>query len=139
MVDPPVSLNARHCLVLDDEFLIALDIQQILEAAGATVTSFSTVADAIKALEGGAQFDVAVLDIRIGEVAGDSGSVAAALASRGTPFVFLTGLHADSIQAQRFPRAPVVEKPYKIEALIAALHQALRSRSGEPGTNVTAC
>jgi hypothetical protein len=29
-------LSGKRCLVLDDEFLIALDIQQILERAGAS-------------------------------------------------------------------------------------------------------
>ena len=35
MVPSDTSLAGKHCLVLDDEFLIALDIQEILEAAGA--------------------------------------------------------------------------------------------------------
>ena len=40
-------LAGKCCLVLDDEFLIALDIQQILELAGAaSVVSVATAAEA---------------------------------------------------------------------------------------------
>ena len=35
MADSETSIAGKRCLVLDDEFLIALDIQQILETAGA--------------------------------------------------------------------------------------------------------
>ena len=47
----PVSnklLIGKRCLVLDDEFLIALDIQQTLEFAGAAhVACVATVAEAL--------------------------------------------------------------------------------------------
>jgi CheY-like chemotaxis protein len=130
VTNPPVSLNGRHCLVLDDDFLIALDIQQLLQAAGAIVTRFSTAAAAMSSLNRGTQFDVAVLDVKTGEAPHDSVAVAAALRSHGTPFVFLGDLNADEAQARAFPHAPVVEKPYQVEALVAALHEALRSGGG---------
>ncbi len=130
MTNPPVSLNGRHCLVLNDEFLIALDIQRLLEASGAVVARFGTAAAAVGALSRGVQFDIAVLDIKTGEAPHDSMAVASALRSHGTPFVFLGDLNVDDAQAQTFPRAPVVEKPYQVETLVAALHDALRSGSG---------
>jgi len=44
-------LTGRRCLVLDDEFLIALDIQQILELAGAKhVASVATASETIALL-----------------------------------------------------------------------------------------
>ena len=44
-------LSGKRCLVLDDEFLIALDIQQILERAGAShVTSVASAAEATELL-----------------------------------------------------------------------------------------
>jgi CheY-like chemotaxis protein len=42
-------LSGKRCLVLDDEFLIALDIQQILERAGAM--HVASVASATAAIE----------------------------------------------------------------------------------------
>jgi CheY-like chemotaxis protein len=124
-------IAGKRCLVLDDEFLIALDIQQALEAAGARVTSFSSAAQALAALYGGAMIDVAVLDIKLGKAPHSSLAVAHLLSERGTPFVFLTGMAADNADAKQFPAAPVVEKPYRIEALMEALRRALRA-NGEP-------
>ncbi len=124
-------IAGKRCLVLDDEFLIALDIQQALEAAGARVTSFSGAAQALAGLYGGAVIDVAVLDVRLGKAPYNSLAVARLLSERGTPFVFLTGMAADNADTKQFPAAPVVEKPYRIEALMEALCQALKAH-GEP-------
>jgi hypothetical protein len=51
--------------------------------------------------------------------------VAEVLAAAGTPFVFLTGMRADNAQARTYPVAPVVEKPYRADDLMAALSDAL--------------
>ncbi len=124
-------LAGKRCLVLDDEFLIALDIQQALETAGAHVTSFASAAETLAALYGGGLFDLAVLDIKLGDAPHDSLAVAALLTERDTPFVFLTGMAADNADAKKFPDAPVVEKPYRIETLMEALRRALGA-DGEP-------
>ena len=121
MVKP---LTGRRCLVLDDEFLIALDIQQALEQAGAAeVVCCGNAAEALAAARAG-RFDLAVLDLRLGHGGGTSLPVAEALAAAGTPFVFLTGLRGDSAEARVFRDAPVVEKPYDARALLAAIGQA---------------
>jgi len=132
VTDSGAFLAGKRCLVLDDEFLIALDIQQTLEAAGAIVISISGAEEALDALHGGAKFDLAVLDIKLSGKARNSMSVAALLAEKGTPFIFLTGMTADHVQAQSFPAAPLVEKPYELAALMAALRTALGA-NGEPG------
>ena len=122
-------LAGKRCLVLDDEYLIALDIQQILEAAGAaSVTCVGTARDALDALADGSALDIAVLDIRLDGKAGDSLTVAAALSRKGTPFVFLTGLRSDDVHAGEFAHAPVIEKPYQAPALVEAIRQAIAGR-----------
>src|SRR3954447_12526795 len=113
MANTSAFIASRRCLVVDDEFLIALDIQQTLEAVGARVTCLGDADEALAALAGGAQFDVAVLDLKLSGFARDSTSVAAALTRRGVPFVFLTGMRAGNELASNFPYAPLVEKPYQ--------------------------
>jgi len=117
-------LIGKRCLVVDDEFLIALDIQQALEHAGATeVVCAGNATEALAAVKA-QTFDLAVLDVRLGRTGGSSLPGAAALAAAGTPFVFLTGLRGDNAEARAYPGAPVVEKPYDAQALLAAIRTA---------------
>jgi CheY-like chemotaxis protein len=121
-------LTGRRCLVLDDEFLIALDIQQILELAGAKhVASVATASEAIALLRLEPKFDLAVLDLKLGGSEDNSLGVASELARMGTPFVFLTGMRVDNVHVREFPQAPVVEKPYGALALLDAAQRALKT------------
>ena len=96
-------LTGKRCFVLDDEFLIALDIQQILERVGAAdVASVASAAEAIALLCREPKFDVAVLDVKLGDPERNSLDVAALLQTQGTPFVFLTGVRVDDVHAKIF-------------------------------------
>jgi CheY-like chemotaxis protein len=129
VTDPDAPLAGLRCLVLDDEMLIALDIQQTLEAAGAAVVMcVANVAEALAALREAPKFDLAILDVMLSG-AGDSLALAAVLSQQRTPFIFLTGLRAADVQhTTKFPHTPVVEKPFSAHALLKALAQALTVR-----------
>jgi len=127
-VNGETLLEGRRCLVLDDEFLIAMDIQQILEKAGAHhVACAASAAEAAELLRREPWFDVAVLDVKLSGPEGDSLGVAALLTEKKTPFVFLTGMRIDDVHAKRFPDAPVIEKPYDAITLLGAVRRALAS------------
>lgn len=120
-------LAGRRCLVLDDEFLIALDIQQVLEQAGAgEVVCAGNVAEALTAIRT-ERFDLAVLDLRVGRD-GNSLPAAEALAAAGTPFLFLTGMRTDVAEVHGYPDTPVVEKPYDSSTLLAAIRRLVEQR-----------
>ncbi len=119
-------LADMHCLVLEDEFLIALDLQQILEAAGAaSVTCLADADSALRALSDGAKFDVAVLDVHLGGASRTSFLVAAALTARQTPFMFLTGMRRDTPVASGYAQVPVLEKPYQQAVVLDAIRSLL--------------
>lgn len=119
-------LAGARCLIVDDEFLIALDLQDILQTAGATtVACFSDADEALAALQAGETFDLAVLDVNLGGADRTSFSVAAALADRKTPFIFLTGMHHDATSTSNYRDAPVLEKPYRQEVLLATIRSLL--------------
>lgn len=123
------SIAGKRCLVLDDEFLIALDIQQVLEGAGAAeVICVSNAADALATLRDSAIFDFAVLDVKLSGTTRTSMTVAAVLAEQGTPFVFLTGMRGDDVHTRQFPTAPLVEKPYDATVLLETLRGVLARR-----------
>ena len=127
MVKSDNLLMGKRCLVLDDEFLIALDIQQTLELSGAAhVACVATASEALALLRADPGFDVAVLDVKLSGPDGNSLGVAALLSAKGTPFVFLTGMRVDDVHAKQFPQAPVIEKPYDAAALLDAVRRALK-------------
>lgn len=124
-------LHGKRILVVEDEFLIQLDIQNILEGAGAqSIVAASRVSDALEAVEASAKsdrrFDAAVLDLRLEKES--AVPVAERLAILGVPFVFLTGAPTDGALARKFESAPVAGKPFDSATLLAALQQALSGR-----------
>ena len=129
MAQPHSVLADKSCLVLDDELLIALDIEQILLAAGAaSVTCFGNADEALAALRNGSRFDVAVLDVLLHGATRTGLNIAAELQTLMTPFVFLTGMRGADLPAGQFREAPVVEKPYRPQLLVEAVTRALSAR-----------
>ncbi len=108
----------RPILVVEDEFLIALDIVAALENAGLEVIGpASTVGDALAAIER-EPLRGALLDAHLG---GESaGQIADLLAARGLPFAFVSGYGPESLPpAHR--AAPLVRKPFTDKDLLDAV------------------
>lgn len=122
-------LEGTRVLILEDEFLIAIDIEQLCRDHGATeCTIVRNLADAGEA----SGFDVAIVDLRLGD--GSTLDYARNLRRRGIPFIFATG-YSDLEQVEsEFPGVAVVEKPYDsgklINALVAALKRPVESAGG---------
>jgi CheY-like chemotaxis protein len=129
VVSSDTSLAGKHCLVLDDEFLIALDIQEILETAGAAkVVCVSDEAGALAALHNGSQFDFAVLDLVLSDVTKTSLAVAEVLEAQKIPFVFLTGMPGDDRHTRKFPKASILGKLYQAPLLLETVLRTLAAR-----------
>src|SRR5262249_61987757 len=97
MMTVPSPISQKRVLVVEDEYLVAMDMSAYLEAAGAHVVGpASNVSAALEALEH-TELDGAVLDVNLrGEMAYP---VADALVARGIPFVFTTGYDAHASPA----------------------------------------
>ena len=101
MATPDSLLTGKRCLVLDDEFLIALDIQQTLELAGAAyVACVATAAEAFALLRARPDFDIAVLDVKLSGPERTSLGIAALLACRGTTVRFPDRMRVDDVHAK---------------------------------------
>lgn len=117
------DFTGTRVLVVEDQLLIAIEVEEILSNAG-----FDIMATVTSPREG-LQFlrekrpDVAVLDLNLG--AETSEAIADALADRGIPFVFSTGYGNDAIPAQHLA-IPVVRKPYTAGTLLPKLNELLR-------------
>jgi DNA-binding response OmpR family regulator len=114
------DLAGRNVLVVEDEAIIAMLVEDMLADLGHTVAAtagrLEQALDAAKTL----QVDLAILDLNL------SGQptyvVAEALQARGVPIIFATG--AGSVDPA-WAHTQVVQKPFQIEALDAAIRSAL--------------
>jgi DNA-binding response OmpR family regulator len=123
-MQPGDVLQGRRILVVEDDPLIALDIQEILTAAGVTVIGpTSRLAHALRLVES-REIDAAVLDVRL-EV-GTTLPLAERLAERGVPFLFQTS--DPGVLGGQYQGAPVLVKPFRPDGLIAALEILLAKR-----------
>jgi CheY-like chemotaxis protein len=112
-------------LVVEDEALIAMDLQALLEDAGYDVLGPANTSEAALALIDGNEPDVALLDVNLGR--SDAFGVATALADKKTEVIFLTGHTAHKLpQAHR--HLPLVSKPYLPHVLLQAVARALEKR-----------
>ena len=111
-------LSGRRVLVLEDEFLIRLDICAELESEGAETVEAGTVAEGLA--QAARPVDAAVLDITLPD--GESWPVAEALRERAVPVVIHSAHAAEA--AKRLPGTPVLSKPAPDGALTRLLADA---------------
>ncbi|HEY8337291.1 MAG TPA: HWE histidine kinase domain-containing protein [Tardiphaga sp.] len=120
---PMASMRGLSVLMVEDQLLIAMDVQTMLASEGAAnVETASSVKEALHSLSI-IRPDVAILDVNLGN--GSSLPVAHALMEQGIPFVFATGYGESSLIPASLAEVPIVRKPYDIDGLIAALTSAM--------------
>jgi PAS domain S-box-containing protein len=103
-----LALSGNRVMIVEDEALVAMVVSESLAALGCSVVGpFSRCADALAAMDLG-DVDAAILDVNLG---GEMiYPLAEVLATRGVPFIFVTGYGAESID-RRFTHIPVIQKP----------------------------
>ena len=85
-------LNGVRVLVVEDDPLLAMDLEATLVGAGAVVVDFCRTLDEAKLRADAGDFAVAVLDFGLGSET--VSPVARRLINRGVPFVLYTGNRA---------------------------------------------
>ena len=121
---PSTSLAGRTILVVEDEFLIALDIVTALKAAGADVVAAATLDRATQLVELD-KLSAAVLDF--GLRGGDANDLCARLNERDVPYVLHSGYTHLGDQCYR---GVVVPKPAHPSVLVGALSRLLGGPNG---------
>ena len=122
--DPQLRKDSMRILVVEDEFLVALQLEEDLHAAGyAIVGPFNNVAAALPKIREG-EFDIAVLDINLGDEM--VFPLADELAARQKPFIFLTGYEASGLP-ERYRSFPRIRKPHEIHTLTAEIKRVAAS------------
>ena len=116
-------LEGLRILVLEDEFLIAMDVEQLCRDHGALDVA---VARSLEEIADGLAFDAAIVDVLLGGVS--TFDFAARLSESGKPFVFASGYSDNAEVTRRFPGVAMIGKPYSgndlVEAVAAACGRA---------------
>jgi DNA-binding NtrC family response regulator len=121
------SVLAGHTiLVVEDEFMIALDVGEALQSAGAKVVAASGVADA-RRIASTQQLSAAVLDFRLG-VSVDCLPICGLLTERGVPFLLYTAYTL----LEGAPNAPILQKPAAPQRIIAAVADLIKNTMPMP-------
>ena len=113
-------LSGLSILVVEDEPLVALDIAQGLQAAGAAVLTAHTLVDGIR-LASYPDLSAAVVDFGFKD--GDGSTLCQRLKERGVPFLLHTGYtHVHEACSS----AMVVPKPAAPEQLVSAIESLIK-------------
>jgi DNA-binding response OmpR family regulator len=117
------GLRGCSILVVENEFLIAIDIVRALEKAGANATMTTTVRHALILVQhdglSGAIMDHALSD-------GDSTELCVRLKARGIPYLSYSG-YEPAVGASA--EAPHIMKPATMDALMSAMEELLAGPS----------
>lgn len=111
------ALRGCKILIVDDEFLIAADIEYLFSDAGAEVAVTTTLPGALAAAAAQG-LNAALLDLRLGNESSEP--VADLLIERGIPFLFFSGQSLPEAMRQKFPRVRCLLKPVGFRDLLGA-------------------
>lgn len=107
-----------HAFIIEDDYLIAKDLQDMLEDLGFTKFSFARSEDAAIMCAGEENIDLVTADVRL--LPGDGvNAVETICAKRNLPVLFITAYREEL--EERKPGALVLQKPVKQEDLAAAV------------------
>jgi DNA-binding response OmpR family regulator len=122
------NLQGAHVLVVEDDFLISMELTSVLTAAGAAVIGPSpTVAGAL-ALVDQNEISAAILDVRLGN--DTVAPVARGLTRRKIPFLFYTGQANTDPIWREWPASQVISKPARPRSLVAAVAALIGKATG---------
>lgn len=121
----PAGLSGLKIIVIEDEALVALNLESMLEDLGCTVVGpFMRYAQAETMIERSADADAAILDVNIGGQ--KVFPIAQKLVEKGVPIIFATGYGRAGLPEAWHDR-PVLQKPYTEAEVALGLKIALDS------------
>ncbi len=114
-------------LLVEDDYLVALEVAYQLKEAGFSVVGVATTAEQAVSLAGSTRPDLAIMDIRLAGPRDGIETATDLMTQHGIPSIFATA-HGDSQTRQRAAKArPLgwIEKPYVPARLIELLNEVL--------------
>jgi CheY-like chemotaxis protein len=116
------SLQGKCIIIIEDEPLVAMDLESILTAAGCEVVGSAGTLNRARALIADAESDAALLDVNLCGHRVDE--LATALTQKNIPFAFITGYGRESLPSG-FREAILLKKPFSQEQLVGMVELLL--------------
>lgn len=121
-------LSGKRVLVVEDEPVVAMEMEAQLASAGCIVIGPAGRIDRALALVGKGGIDAALLDANLNGRPVDE--IAAALTAADIPFVFTTGYERSALP-RSFQNADILQKPFGEEQLLSAVAAVLARAKDE--------
>jgi DNA-binding LytR/AlgR family response regulator len=109
----PVSLDGLTILVVEDDFLAALDLKRLIEERSGKVAGPVGRLEQAQRLALSVRLDGAILDVQLDGT--NSLSLADELIARDIPIILVTGYDV-ALLPERFARTPRLPKPFDDDA-----------------------
>ena len=119
-------LRGKRILIVEDNLLVAMDLEATLQAAGCEVIGPAARLDTGLDLARSELLDGAVLDVNLDGEA--SFPIADVLAARSVPVVLATGYDASSVVPEQYRNMPNMQKPFSSAQLRDLLNSVLADR-----------
>jgi PAS domain S-box-containing protein len=116
------TLQGKRILVIEDEPLVAMDVESSLTAAGCEVVGPAATLDHARLLIENASCDAVLLDVNLAGEPVDE--LATLLTRKNRPFAFVTGYGRDALPSG-FRGAVVLGKPFGADQLLATVEVLL--------------
>ena len=116
---------AARVLIIEDEPIIALDLQQLVESAGHEVVGVAASEDEAVAIAEAERPSLVLADINLGEGGDGASAVARILQRHVAPVIFVTAYPERLLTGQALEPAFVITKPFEPTTLAVATFQAV--------------
>ena len=126
-MDDGADLEGLCVLVVEDEFLLAMELEALLEQRGCRVLGPVATIDRALAVLDNHRPAAAVLDVNLKGTRATP--IAAALQDRRVPFVLVTGYGDGQLNEPELKGQPRLEKPLNRQKLLRTLERAVQARA----------
>jgi PAS domain S-box-containing protein len=116
------TLQGKRILIIEDEPLVAMELESNLTAAGCEVIGPAATLERAKPLVEGTNCDAALLDVNLAGQPVDE--LATLLTKKNCPFAFVTGYGREALP-HGFRGAVVLAKPFRADQLLATVEVLL--------------
>jgi PAS domain S-box-containing protein len=123
--------TGSRVLIVEDEALVALQLQNDLESAGHHIVGPARSLKHGLMLATQEQVDAALLDVRLGRET--SAAIADQLLTRSIPFAFATGYSDYALLPEHLREVPKLSKPYMIKELHRVVDSLIENRNRKSG------